>query len=59
MTLLIILFAVFFILQAIVLFCCAAAGNDPLSQRISDEEQIAFLEAWVQEHPSPKSKTLL
>ena len=32
---------VFFCLQAFVLFCCLAAGNDPGSQEISDQEQMA------------------
>lgn len=36
----------FFFLQVFVLFCCAAAGNDPASQKLSDEEQIKFLSDW-------------
>ncbi len=39
---------IFFILQSFILFCCAAAGNDPLSQCISDKEQIEFLSAWME-----------
>lgn len=38
----------FFGLQTIVLFCCIAAGNDPLSQEISDKEQMEYLEKWMQ-----------
>ena len=33
---------VFFCLQAFVLFCCLAAGNDPGSQEISDQEQMEY-----------------
>ncbi|MDO5135123.1 MAG: hypothetical protein Q4D55_03640 [Eubacteriales bacterium] len=54
MGLLLSILLIFFLLQTIVLFCCAAAGNDPLSQSISDEEQIAFLEAWRKKHPLKK-----
>lgn len=39
----------FFSLQAMVLFCCLAAGNDPASQIISDREQEEFLKKWMQE----------
>lgn len=39
----------FFGLQTIVLFCCLAAGNDPLSQAISDEEQMEFIAAWMEQ----------
>lgn len=38
----------FFSLQTIILFCCIAAGNDPLSQEMSDQEQMEYLEKWVQ-----------
>lgn len=38
----------FFGLQAFVLFCCLAAGNDPLSQEISDQEQMDYLNAWME-----------
>ena len=38
---------IFFGLQIIVLFCCLAAGNDPLSQEISDQEQQEFLSEWM------------
>lgn len=40
----------FFALQAFVLFCCLAAGNDPVSQAISDEEQLEFLAEWKKQH---------
>lgn len=36
----------FFALQGFVLFCCVAAGNDPVSQKLSDEEQMKFLSDW-------------
>ena len=36
----------FFTLQALVLFCCAAAGNDPASQALSDQEQMEFIARW-------------
>lgn len=36
----------FFALQGFVLLCCAAAGNDPVSQKISDKEQMNFLSDW-------------
>ncbi len=39
----------FFALQALVLFCCLAAGNDAASQMISDQEQAEFLQKWMQE----------
>lgn len=38
----------FFGLQAFVLFCCVAAGNDAASQAISDQEQMEFLSAWME-----------
>ena len=46
----ILLIVIFFALQAFVLFCCLAAGNDPLSQRISDEVQMEYLASWKQAH---------
>ena len=33
-----------------VLFCCVAAGNDPYSQFLSDEEQVEYLARWKKEH---------
>lgn len=45
---------VFFVLQAFVLFCCAAAGNDPVSQAISDQEQMEFLRRWRECHNGTK-----
>jgi len=41
---------IFFALQTLVLFSCLAAGNDPLSQAISDQEQMEFLAAWEKNH---------
>ena len=40
----------FFALQLLVLFCCVAAGNDPYSQFLSDEEQVEYLARWKKEH---------
>lgn len=40
----------FFALQSFVLFCCLAAGNDPVSQAISDEEQIEYIRSWMKQH---------
>ena len=40
---------VFFCLQAIVLFCCLAAGNDPGSQEISDQEQMEYIQMWMKD----------
>ena len=39
---------IFFSIQALILSCCLAAGNDPLSQKISDEEQMEYLKQWVE-----------
>ena len=38
----ILLIVLFFALQLLVLFCCVAAGNDPYSQFLSDEEQVGI-----------------
>ena len=38
---------VFFCLQAFVLFCCLAAGNDPGSQKVSDQEQMEYIKTWM------------
>ena len=46
----ILLFVLFFSLQLLVLFCCLAAGNDPYSQFLSDQEQQEYLSRWKQEH---------
>lgn len=35
-----------------ILFCCLAAGNDPASQALSDQEQMEFLAAWEKKHRS-------
>ena len=40
----------FFVLQSLVLFCCFAAGNDPISQAISDQEQLEYLKRWMEKH---------
>ena len=40
----------FFLLQSFVLFCCLAAGNDPASQAVSDEEQIRYIRQWMELH---------
>ena len=39
-----------FALQVLILFCCLAAGNDPYSQQLSDQEQLEFLARWKKEH---------
>lgn len=41
-------------LQALILFCCAAAGKDPTAQAISDQEQIEFLQEWNKKHTGTK-----
>ncbi|MDO4337634.1 MAG: hypothetical protein Q4C91_06030 [Eubacteriales bacterium] len=38
----------FFCLQSLVLFCCLAAGNDPASQAISDQEQLEYIKNWME-----------
>lgn len=53
MLLMIVLILLFFALQALVLFCCLAAGNDPASQAISDQEQMEFLAEWTKKHKQP------
>ena len=47
----IIFLIIFFCLQAIVLLCCLAAGNDPATQKISDQEQLEFIREWKKKHP--------
>lgn len=42
----------FFCLQSFVLFCCLAAGNDPASQAVSDEEQLEYIRSWMKQHRS-------
>ena len=44
------LILLFFMLQALILLCCIAAGNDPLSEALSDQEQLEFLAQWKKEH---------
>lgn len=41
----------FFLLQAFVLFCCLAAGNDAASQELSDREQLEYIQRWLEKHP--------
>ena len=41
---------IFFCLQSFVLFCCVAAGNDPASQLISDQEQMDYIKTWMENH---------
>ena len=47
--LIIVTLIVFFCLQAFVLFCCLAAGNDPGSQEISDQEQMEYIQMWMKD----------
>ena len=47
--LIIVALIVFFCLQAFVLFCCLAAGNDPGSQEISDQEQMEYIQMWMKD----------
>lgn len=42
----------FFLLQSFVLFCCLAAGNDPVSQAVSDMEQMEYIKTWLKKHES-------
>ena len=44
---LILFLVLFFLLQALVLFCCLAAGNDPGSQEVSDQEQMEYIKTWM------------
>lgn len=46
----IIFLLLFFALQTLVLFCCIAAGNDPVSQAISDQEQMEYIRKWNEKH---------
>ena len=46
---LILFLVLFFLLQALVLFCCLAAGNDPASQQISDQEQMEYIQMWMKD----------
>lgn len=50
----IIFLIIFFCLQAFVLLCCLAAGNDPASQKISDQEQLEFIQAWKEKNAKKK-----
>lgn len=50
MLILVLFFILFFALQALVLFCCLAAGDDPLSQAISDQEQLDYIHSWMEKH---------
>ena len=44
----IVVLIVFFCLQGFVLFCCLAAGDDPGSQEVSDQEQMEYIEMWME-----------
>ena len=44
----IVVLIVFFCLQGFVLFCCLAAGDDPRSQEVSDQEQMEYIEMWME-----------
>jgi heme/copper-type cytochrome/quinol oxidase subunit 2 len=46
--LIIVVLIVFFCLQGFVLFCCLAAGDDPGSQEVSDQEQMEYIEMWME-----------
>ena len=50
----IVLLIVFFCLQAFVLFCCLAAGNDPRSQEVSDQEQMDYIKMWMKHKTEKK-----
>ena len=47
----IVVLIVFFCLQGFVLFCCLAAGDDPGSQEVSDQEQMKC--GWRKERGKP------
>lgn len=49
------LLVTFILFQAFILFCCLAAGNDPLSQNISDEEQMEYIRVWMEKHKGKHS----
>ena len=38
----------FSVCRAFVLFCCLAAGDDPGSQEVSDQEQMEYIETWME-----------
>ncbi len=44
----IVVLIVFFCLQGFVLFCCLAAGDDSVSQEVSDQEQMEYIEMWME-----------
>ena len=48
------LFILLFSLLSLVLFCCVAAGNDPVSQALSDQEQMEYLADWSKKHRAQK-----
>lgn len=52
---LILLLLLFFGLLLLVLFCCLMAGNDPGSQTLSDQEQLEFIQAWLEKKNSLKN----
>ncbi|MCB6546764.1 hypothetical protein [Blautia glucerasea] len=45
----IVVLIVFFCLQGFVLFCCLAAGDDYGSQEVSDQEQMEYIEMWMEQ----------
>lgn len=49
MLLLLVIFGCLFI-QLVVFSCCTISGKDPLYRKISDQEQMAFIEHWNASH---------
>ena len=47
----------FFAFQSVILFCCAAAGNDPASQALSDQEQMEFIARWKEKKNEKMRRT--
>lgn len=54
---LIVFLLLFFTFQAFILFCCAAAGNDPASQALSDQEQMEFIARWKEKKAEKTHQT--
>lgn len=42
----------YFAMQAFILFCCLAAGDDPASREISDMEQMEYIRNWMDQKHS-------
>lgn len=55
----IVVLIVFFCLQGFVLFCCLAAGDDPGSQEVSDQEQMEYIEMWMEKKKEESRMTFL